>query len=245
MLSVNVEQRVNVKFCVKLGKSAIEMYDLLKKFYGDECLSRTQVFEWFKRFKDGREEIGDDHCPGCPSTSKTEANIEKVCETVRQVSHNNFNMKKVCSKMVPKLLTPEQKEIRMNICDDVLQNPENDPNVLENVITCDVSWFFQYNPESQRQSLHWKSPSSPRQKKARQSISKFKAMMIVFFDIRGIVHVDWVPEGQTVNQDYYKEVLTNLHEWVRRRRSEKWKNGSWVLHQDNAPHTMPCLSRRF
>jgi len=36
------------------------MYDLLKKVYGDECLSRTQVFEWFKGFKEGREEIGDD-----------------------------------------------------------------------------------------------------------------------------------------------------------------------------------------
>jgi len=47
--------------------------------------------------------------------------------------------------------------------------------------------------------------------------------------------VDWVPEGQTVNQVYYKEVLTNLREWVRRRRPEIWKNGSWVLHQDNAP----------
>jgi len=45
MLSVNVEQRVNVKFCVKLGKSTTEMYDLLKKVYGDESLSRTQVFE--------------------------------------------------------------------------------------------------------------------------------------------------------------------------------------------------------
>jgi hypothetical protein len=55
MLSVNVEQRVNVKFCVKLGKSATETYDLLKKVYGYECLSRTQVFEWFKRFKEGRE----------------------------------------------------------------------------------------------------------------------------------------------------------------------------------------------
>ena len=76
-LSVNVEQRVNVKFCVKLGKSTTETYHLLKKVYGDECLSRTQVFEWFKRFKEGREEIGDDQCPGRPSTSKTEANIEK------------------------------------------------------------------------------------------------------------------------------------------------------------------------
>jgi len=55
--------------------------------------------------------------------------------------------------------------------------------------------------------MHWKSPSSTRQKKARQNKSIFKAMMIFFFDIQGIVHVDWVPEGQTVNQVYYKEVL--------------------------------------
>ena len=59
-------------------------------------------------------------------------------------------------------------------------------------------------------------------------------MMIVFYDIQAIVHVHWVPEGQTVNQVCYKEVLTNFREWVRRR-PEMWKNGSWVLHQDNAP----------
>jgi len=203
MLSVNVEQHVNVKFCVKLGKSATETYDLLKKIYGDECLSRTQVFEWFKRWKEGRKEIGDNQRPGRPSTSKTDANIEKFGEigqnrrlsirgavaelinidkeTVRQILHNSFNMKKVCLKMVPRLLTPEQKEIRMNIYADILQNTENGQNFLENIITCDESWFFQYDPKSKYQSMHWKSPSSPRQKKARHSKSKFKAMMIVFF----------------------------------------------------------------
>ena len=124
----------------------------------------TQVLECFKRFKEGREEIGDDQHPGHPSTSKTDTNIKKVGEivqqnlhlriwavaklinidkeTVRQVLHNNFNMKKVCSKMVPRILSPEQKEIRMNIFADILQNTENDPNFLENVITCDESWFF-------------------------------------------------------------------------------------------------------
>ena len=73
-----------MKFCVKLGKSATEMYDLLKKIYGDECLSCTQVFEWFRMFKEGREEIGDDQHLSRPSASKTVANIEKVGETVRQ-----------------------------------------------------------------------------------------------------------------------------------------------------------------
>ena len=124
----------------------------------------------------------------------------------------------------------EQKEIRMNICADILQNIENDPYSLENVITYDESWFFQCDPESKRQSMQGKSPISPRQKKARQSKSKFKAIYDRYFDIRGIVHVDWVPEGQTVNHVYYKEVLTNLREQVRRRRRPEM----WVLHQDNA-----------
>jgi histone-lysine N-methyltransferase SETMAR len=44
-----------------------------------------------------------------------------------------------------------------------------------------------------------------------------------------------VPEGQTVNQVYYKEVLIILHERVRRKRPEIWKKGSWILHHDNAP----------
>ena len=47
--------------------------------------------------------------------------------------------------------------------------------------------------------------------------------------------MDWVPEGQTVNQVYYKEVLTKLREKVRSRKTEMWKNGSWVLHQDTVP----------
>ena len=134
---------------------------MLKKVYGDECLSRTQVFEWFKNFKEGREEIGGDQRPGRPSTSKTDANIEKVREivrqnrrlsiravaeliniekkTVRQILYNNFNTKKVCSKMTSRLLTPEQKEIRMNICADILQN-------IEETQTCDESWFFSMRP---------------------------------------------------------------------------------------------------
>jgi len=87
MLSVNMEQRVHMKFCVKLGKSTTETYDLLKKIYGDECLPRTQVFEWFK---EGRDEIGDDQHPGRPSTSKTDANIKNVGEIVQQNRHQSI-----------------------------------------------------------------------------------------------------------------------------------------------------------
>jgi hypothetical protein len=47
-------------------------------------------------------------------------------------------------------------------------------------------------------------------KKARTSKSKIKTMLVVFFDIQGIIMTQYVPPGQTVNQTYYIELLTKL-----------------------------------
>ncbi|XP_018301780.1 histone-lysine N-methyltransferase SETMAR-like [Mycetomoellerius zeteki] len=84
MVSVTIEQRIVVKFHVKLGKTATETYNLLTQVYGHECLSRARVFEWFKRFQDGREDVKDDSRPGRPSTSKTDANIKTIGQTINQ-----------------------------------------------------------------------------------------------------------------------------------------------------------------
>ncbi|KAJ8948492.1 hypothetical protein NQ318_000029, partial [Aromia moschata] len=67
---VQMEQRVSLKFLVKLGKTFTEAYAMSKEVYGIECLSRTQVFEWFKRFKEGRETPKDDPRPGRIETLK-------------------------------------------------------------------------------------------------------------------------------------------------------------------------------
>ena len=57
-------------------------------------------------------------------------------------------------------------------------------------------------------------------------------------DIRGIVHYEFVPTGQTVNQVYYLGVLKRLREKFRRKRPDIFANNSWILHHDNAPaHT--------
>ena len=76
MLSTNVEQRVNIKFLTKLGKFATETYNLLTEVYGDRCLSRSENFEWFKKFMEGREDVGNDPKSGHPSTAKTRENVE-------------------------------------------------------------------------------------------------------------------------------------------------------------------------
>jgi histone-lysine N-methyltransferase SETMAR len=92
--------------------------------------------------------------------------------------------------------------------------------------------------------MHWKTPTSPRMKKARMSKSKFKAMLIVFIDIKGIIFVEWVPNGQPVNQYYYNEVLIKLKKRVRKKRPDLWKNG-WVLYQDNTPVHSAFSIHRF
>jgi hypothetical protein len=92
------------------------------------------------------------------------------------------------------------------------------------------------------QSSHWKTPNSPRAKKARQSKSNVKVILIVFFDIEGIVRAEFVPRGTTVNSEYYRGLLERLRNDVQRKRPEEWKNG-FVLHHDNAPCHTPFVIR--
>ena len=68
------------------------------------------------------------------------------------------------------------------------------------------------------------------------SKSKVKTMLICFFDSQGVVHKEFVPPGQTVNKQYYREVLERLRKRVHRVRPDIADTS--MLHHDNAPcHT--------
>ncbi|GFX84360.1 mariner Mos1 transposase [Trichonephila clavipes] len=113
----------------------------------------------------------------------------------------------------------------------------SDENFLKKIITGDETWVYGYDPETKQQSSQWKFPSEPRPKKARQSQGNIKSMLIVFFDYEGIVHHEYAHTGQTINKEYYVEVLKRLRNAIRRKRP-LWEYGDWLLHHDNAPaHT--------
>ena len=111
---MTTEQRTNLKFLVRLGKSSSEALCMLQQVYQKQTLSRSTVFLWHKRFKEGREDVEDDHRGGKPSTSRNET----------------------------------------------------------------------------------------------------------FFDVRGMVHYEFLPQGQTVNQHVYKEILQRLLRSVREKRRD-------------------------
>ena len=55
-----LKERYTIKFCFKLGKNATETYGMLQTAFGASCMNRAWVFEWHKRFKEGRESVRDD-----------------------------------------------------------------------------------------------------------------------------------------------------------------------------------------
>ena len=55
-----LEERYAIKFCFKLGTNATETYGMLQTIFGSSCMNRASVFEWYKRFKEGKESVRDD-----------------------------------------------------------------------------------------------------------------------------------------------------------------------------------------
>ena len=55
-----LEERYAIKFRFKLGKNATETYGMLQTAFGASCMNRASIFEWHKRFKEGRESVRDD-----------------------------------------------------------------------------------------------------------------------------------------------------------------------------------------
>ena len=100
---------------------------------------------------------------------------------------------------------------------------------------CDESWIYCYDPETKRQSSLWKHAGSPKSKKARQSKSIHKLLMIAFFDSTGMIYMHWVPIGQTVNKEYYIELLREFRKSFLEKRQALFKSGQWHFHQDYAP----------
>lgn len=62
-------------------------------------------------------------------------------ETNRKILLNELNMKKVCAKLVPKNVTPEQKLVRQQISLDFFKRLDEELELMANIITCDETWI--------------------------------------------------------------------------------------------------------
>jgi len=119
-------------------------------------------------------------------------------------------MHRIAAKFVPRVLTQDQKDSGVAICQELKETVKNDPTLLLNVIRDKTAIF------AVEESWVTKTQKSTYAK------SKLKMMLICFFDQEGIVHQEFVPPGMMVNSDFYCDVLRRLRENVWHKRPQKW-----------------------
>ena len=148
-------------------------------------MSRMQCYEWFKRFK--RAECHSVKIPGLDDLPHQQMTISRVHAvihgnrrlTIREVAdkvginigscHQIFTerlqLRHVSAKFVPRLLTDDQKENRVEISQELLAIANGIENFLKNIITGDETWVYGYDVETKMHSSQWIVKGSPRPKK--------------------------------------------------------------------------------
>jgi transposase len=73
-----------IRFLCAEGVKPVEIIRRMKVQYGDNCLSRSKIYEWIDHLKKGRTSVSDEERSGRPSTSRTENNIQAIERMVRE-----------------------------------------------------------------------------------------------------------------------------------------------------------------
>ena len=227
---------------------------------GESAPSFSTIKYWIAEFKRGRSSCEDEHRCGRPNEVTTPETIKKIHKmvledrrlkvreladmagisksAVHRILTGNLDMKKMCARWVPRLLTDEQKRRRENISTECLAKfHTNKAEFLRRFITMDETWVHYFTPETKEQSKQWTRRGEPAPKKAKTVPSAGKVMASVFWDCRGIIFIDYLQKGKTINGEYYANLLHQLSEKISEKRPHLAKK-KILFHQDNAPvHT--------
>jgi len=119
-------------------------------------------------------------------------------------------MWKLSAKWALKCLNVDQKRQQFQSSEQLLEFFRHDPNdFLSQLVTMDEIWFYHYDLETQQQSMEWQHSGSPHPKKFRVQKSAGKFLASLFWDQDGILLIDYLPKGQTMNTEYYSCLLCN------------------------------------
>jgi len=85
-----------------------------------------------------------------------------------------------------------------------------DKKFLNKIITRDETSCFLSDPETKQQISEWVDEITPRPKKLKYQRHRIKTMLIIFIDSQGVLHKEFIPEGKTVNVEFYKGVIQRV-----------------------------------
>ena len=150
----------------------------------------------------------------------------KILEgSVFTILHEHLSMRKPCSKWVLHLLTVDQKQQCVDNTECRLQLFQcKKKEFLHKYVTMDETWIHHFIPESNQQSAEWTAVGESHPKWPKMQTSAGKVLVSVFWDVQGILFINYLEKGRTINSEYYiallciwrKKLPKNGHKWRRK-----------------------------
>ena len=163
----NTEYRAVIKFVTRKGLSATQITKELTDAYGDSAPSCRTIAKWVAEFEDSTRVFKDASRGDRPTTAVADESIRAVEDIVMRDRHisvrrvagelsisktslykiisGHLGMKEVCTKWVPKLLTPLQRANQVDCCEELLENGNQDlTGFFGRIETKDEAWIYHY-----------------------------------------------------------------------------------------------------
>jgi len=155
-------------------------------------------------------------------------------------------MRKLSAKWVPKCLKADQKRQRCQSSKQNLEFFRRYPNdFLSRLVTMDETWLYHYEPETKQQSMEWRHSGSPCPQKFWVQKSAGKVLASFFWDQDGILLIDYLPKGQTINAEYYSSLLVQLKDILRENFRGKVTKAVLFLHYNAQDHRVLATQKKM
>lgn len=260
--NVRYKQRIVIEFLVAEKETVANIHKRLCAVYKCSAVDRSTVSRWVQRIKAAesvRVELHDLPRSGRVASATSTDMLNRADAIIRKdrritsqqlalqltVSKGSaiaifktLGYSKICARWVPRCLTNDHRVQRKTFCSELLERFGVEGEMfLSKIVTGDETWAHYYEPETKMQSIEWHHPQSPKRKKFKTSPSAGKVMITVFWDIDGVILVDVMTRGETINSTAYINTLTKLKNRFHRVRPNK-PSADLLLQHDNArPHT--------
>lgn len=241
-------------------KKPKSIYEAMLKKYQCECPDISTIQRWCKEFRFGRTDLSDAPRSGRPSDAVVDGKVEQCRKLIMEDKHitlqeiantlnisygsahtivsEHLNCRKLVAKWVPHTLTEEQMMARVRCCQTNLELFErHGEEFLQRLITQDETKFSLWDPPTNQESKSWvfngKDDSSV---ETRQKTSKTRAvsMLSVWWDVRGIILVNFIEAGITMNAEKYQTEIQRLRSDLPKKRRGMLSKQPLLL-VDNAP----------
>ncbi len=167
------------------------------------------------------DQVKMDHCQ---TVGDIAAAVGLSISTVHLTFTKDLDLIKKVARWVHHLLSPKHKLHEMKMTRNFTKlHFHQGAAFLHSTVTMDESWVGYYTPEMKGQSMQWVRKGKAVPKKAKTTKSK-KLLDILFFDFKGLIYQHFIPCGQTINSDYYIEVLRTFLCHLQMKRPEKLAN---------------------